>query len=534
MADHGGAGSMWTLNGVRGRAGGWILSVIVGLSAAALVSACAPASAVSPGGAGAPPAATPRTGVSPAWQAAASQAAGSGAAGSEGAPAGLHQGSGAPPGARSSLEALMPRFDGGVHLGVTSCAGPCHGRQSASGVIEGTAVRGSELSAWQDPFSPRGAHARAFDSLRSPLGRTIASNLGIRDPAAAAVCLSCHSDLAARRGPELQLSDGVGCEACHGGSGARWIASHYASDADYTRNVSAGLYPTADLQARARLCLGCHLGATADDQFVTHQIMGAGHPRMSFELELFSTLQAHHVEDSRYFSDKPRQARAKVWAVGQAVAASETLELFLERGLVGGMFPEIVFYDCHSCHRPITDHPDEALRPVWTPNPGRPNGPGVVAFNDAHLIVLAGAVRAFAPAHAPALSEHTFALHRALLTGREEARAAARTLLATVRRATSALERADYNAASVEAALRLIMSDALAPRFTGYAGAEQAVMAVDSLQRTLVDFGVLPASGAGPLKVAIEGAYAAVEDPNRYDPGVFRARLRAVARALGV
>jgi hypothetical protein len=169
-----------------------------------------------------------------------------------------------------------PRFDGGVHLGVTSCAGPCHGRQSASGLIEGAAVRGSELAAWQDPFSPRGAHARAYASLRTPLGRAIGANLGMADPALEPACLSCHADAAQARGPAFQISDGVGCEACHGGAGDRWIASHYGGEASYPANVADGLYPTADLQSRARLCLSCHLGAAAQDQFVSHRIMGAG------------------------------------------------------------------------------------------------------------------------------------------------------------------------------------------------------------------------------------------------------------------
>ena len=37
--------------------------------------------------------------------------------------------------------------------------------------------------------------------------------------------------------------------------------------------------PTDDMIERTRLCLSCHYGTT--EQFVTHEIMGAGHPRIS-------------------------------------------------------------------------------------------------------------------------------------------------------------------------------------------------------------------------------------------------------------
>ena len=56
-------------------------------------------------------------------------------------------------------------------------------------------------------------------------------------------------------------------------------------DATHAGNVARGLYPTSDPVAQARLCLSCHFGNR--DKFVTHRMMGAGHPRMSFELETF-------------------------------------------------------------------------------------------------------------------------------------------------------------------------------------------------------------------------------------------------------
>ena len=44
--------------------------------------------------------------------------------------------------------------------------------------------------------------------------------------------------------------------------------------------------PLEDPATRANVCLDCHFGSEAQGQFVTHSMMAAGHPRISFELDL--------------------------------------------------------------------------------------------------------------------------------------------------------------------------------------------------------------------------------------------------------
>ena len=83
-------------------------------------------------------------------------------------------------------------------------------------------------------------------------------------------------------------------------------------------------------------------------------MMAAGHPRIAFELDLFSALQQHHDEDSDYISRKGRTDSVRLWAVGQAEAVQRSLSLFAKPGLGSkGLFPEFYFYDFHSCHRAI-------------------------------------------------------------------------------------------------------------------------------------------------------------------------------------
>jgi hypothetical protein len=56
------------------------------------------------------------------------------------------------------------------------------------------------------------------------------------------------------------------------------------------------------------------------------------------------------------------------------------------------MFPEFYFFDCHSCHRRISDDP--RFRPGALANPARPIPAGMPPFNDENMIMLAAAAAA--------------------------------------------------------------------------------------------------------------------------------------------
>jgi hypothetical protein len=457
-------------------------------------------------------------------------------------------------------EPPLPRFDGQTHLGVATCAGPCHGRQSALGVAEGPAMRGSEIIVWQDLNTLRGKHSQAFKALQGARAQDIAHKLGIGDAATAQECLSCHSDdpPADKRGPQLLRSDGVSCEACHGGAGGKWLATHYAPGATHAQNVANGMFPTDNPVQRARLCESCHLGASAPDQYVTHRIMGAGHPRLTYELELFTALQAHHYEDQDYNRRKPIPARSKVWAIGQAAAFKADLQLFLDSPHAkAGIFPEETFFDCRSCHRTISD--SDSFRSHWKVNPGRPLGPGVPVFNDANLIVLVAATRAVSPTLAGTLDARGRAFHAALQSG-TAVRGAGEALVDTLDAVLAAFERTPFTTELARAMLKGVVSTSLSERYTTYASAEQAIMAIDSLSRALVDAdrplppappkpgdqpvqvasGPQPAAApppkppTSPAKPEIDAAYRTVADPNTYDQDAFRRAIGQVANRLGL
>ena len=121
----------------------------------------------------------------------------------------------------------------------------------------------------------------------------------------------------------------------------------------------------------------------------------------------------------------------KTWAVGQAMALDRALTLYTQPGRGQGAFPELYFFDCHSCHRQISDDPK--ARPAWQSNPGRPIPAGQPPFNDENMIMLSAAAKVTAPGLSARLEADSRAFHAALARDKGESIRAAATLAATPR-----------------------------------------------------------------------------------------------------
>jgi hypothetical protein len=428
----------------------------------------------------------------------------------------------------AGLSAAAMAQDGGLYTGVASCAGStCHGRAEGNGEV----VRQDEIATWQEPSSSTGAHSRAFAVLGSLRGRQIAATLGMGDPTGEPACIGCHTTFApvAERGPRFQLDDGVGCETCHGPAGG-WIATHYTTIGSHRANVAAGMTPLDSPQVRAGLCLDCHYGSAGGNQFVTHRMMAAGHPRIVFELDLFSALQQHHDEDADYQQRKGRTNSVQLWAVGQAEAVRRSADLFARPGFgMMGIFPEFYFYDCHSCHRPITDGPQRRL--TFETNPGRAIPFGQPPFNDENQIMLSAVARVLAPGQAQAFESASRNFHAAMGEGRGEAVAAAERLRGAAGALSDAL--AGSGGGDAFAVIAAIADRTTTARFTDYAGSAQAVMAVDTLLNALVREGRITVGAAAGIRADINRAYEAVRSPEGYNPVRFRAALGQAAGAIG-
>jgi len=360
-------------------------------------------------------------------------------------------------------------------------------------------------------------HARAYRTLQNEDSKAMARKLGLASATTAKICLDCHADNIAedKRGPKFQITDGVGCEACHGGS-ELWIESHAEPGATHADNLAKGMYPTEEPLARAGICLSCHMGTR--DQFATHRIMGAGHPRLAFELEAFTANQpAHYEVDEDYIARKRDISGFTLWLTGQLESAERFLELIgSELFEPPGLLPELSFYDCHSCHHPMDD-----VR--WTQAQAGPGvEPGSLRLQDQHLRVLKVVASVLDPDRASTLAAMSAELVRAGQTGTLQTRQVAARLLEWVADAQNQWTQAGYGREQARAVRAALVAEAARGRMADYSDAEQVFFAAESLSVYLGDAD----ARSGELDVLFD-AVASDED---YDPEVFR---RAAGRVEG-
>jgi Cytochrome c554 and c-prime len=402
------------------------------------------------------------------------------------------------------------------HLGVATCAGSaCHGASH----MAGGNVRQDEYLIWQR----KDRHAQAFATLRTERSRRIAANLGLPDATGAPMCLACHADNvpAAERGGRFQLSDGVGCETCHGGA-ERWLSPHVRGYGSHKDRLAAGLYPTWEPQPRAGLCLSCHQGDA--QRPMTHAIMGAGHPPLLFELDTFGALQpAHFDADADYAKRKVGKADgARSWASGQLVAARGLLAGVAAVPADGGqgMFPELAWFSCNACHHAMQP-------PRWEADAARGLPPGRVRLADAALHQAGAWMDVVKPELGARWRAAVRGLHQA--SQRSPAELRERALAAQQLLDAEALPLAAQHETTrpeLRALALQVLDEAGGPRAGEFAIAEQAAMATAVFVTALEGAGHAPPKAVG---AAIDAIYAAVADREKYEPEKMREAL-ALAR----
>lgn len=99
--------------------------------------------------------------------------------------------------------------DGSKHkfVGVAKCK-MCHKKEK----------KGLQYEIWKES-----GHSKAYDVLATPEAKELAEKNGIIDPQKDSKCLKCHTtghDAPPElKGKKYKLSEGVGCESCHGAGG---------------------------------------------------------------------------------------------------------------------------------------------------------------------------------------------------------------------------------------------------------------------------------------------------------------------------
>jgi hypothetical protein len=269
------------------------------------------------------------------------------------------------PAAADAAPAVSP--PGLRYMGTASCsAAACH---------HGNGPRGewrSEYTTWagHDP------HARAHEVLFNDQSQTIARNLGTGPSQKNALCLNCHvlpgvaplgSAKEVPRHERFTVEDGVGCESCHGPA-EKWLARHYRKEWQSltpAEKAVEGMWDTKDLVMRAELCARCHVGG--GDLDVNHDLIAAGHPRLSFELAAYHAVLPKHWSEKKDREGRPN-FDARLWLIGQVVSAHAALDLLHDRAAGRGKpWPEFAEYDCFACHHDLSDQ-------KWRREPARVKG----------------------------------------------------------------------------------------------------------------------------------------------------------------
>jgi len=375
-----------------------------------------------------------------------------------------------------AADSELPQFAPQKHMGVATCGNStCH---SVTQLEEASNVQQNEYDTWLF----HDGHSKAYITLLTEESKQIAAKLGLEDASTAGVCLDCHSDNVpvSLRGPEFHLSDGVGCEACHGGA-EKWIGRHTIKPYSAERNLADGMYPTAALDTRTQLCVSCHVGS--EKKLANHNIMGAGHPRLSFELDTFTIRQPeHHIVDDDYLRRKNPDSPVRRLLIGSAVHA-QSVAKNLGGSLVNNPqgFPEISLYDCHSCHHSLSE-----LK--WRQRPTTTNlEPGAIRLNDSSFILVAAFAGALNSNLQSDMLASIKALHLASTKSVSELQVAAAKMQSLSRASQSLFEQAELTETDKRKMISELMRLGVAGEYGDYVAAEQAVMAMDALSYSLPD-----------------------------------------------
>lgn len=412
---------------------------------------------------------------------------------------------------------LLPYQSPDQTVGTVNCASStCHGSITPwndSHVLQNEYVTYSRLD----------KHTRAFTVLSNDRSLRIAKNLGLaHPPAEEPLCLDCHAHNVPpdRRGPRFHIEEGVVCESCHGPA-ERWIKTHVEPKPSHARNIENGLYPVDDPLARARLCLSCHFGN--QDKLVSHRLMGAGHPRLSFELETFTVVEPAHFRLTPDKSDG-----AKVWAIGQALAVEQTLDILLDpkRGH-DGIFPELVLFDCHACHHPMSET-------RWRPRTdfGLHTAPGLVRLNDANLLMLRVIARELDPALGVRVTGAAARLQLAAAgQGPDpDIHSTARELRELAEETATRLDAEPFPATRLRPIALGLIDEGLAGHYADYSQAEQATMSIAAVVDYLNRLKLLQSPGA--VNQVLARMRQTLADDEHYRPAVFQDELRSLAVVL--
>jgi len=280
------------------------------------------------------------------------------------------------------------------------------------------------------------------------------------------------------------------------------------------------MYDTKDIVKRQENCLSCHLGAA--DQQVNHELLAAGHPVLTFELDSYTAVMPRHWKEPL---DKDPWRGVRDWSVGQAVELREAMAQ-LARRTRGPEWPEYAELDCYSCHHALT-RPEDS----WRQQAGyQGRRPGTPPWDPAQYAVL----RLVASETGDAFDadvKQVAALMSQLSPDKDKVNAAATQAAQSMGAVVQRLKSMPYDRAITLRLLRKISAEAGPLSAMGERTAEQTVMAMDSLF-IAYSANEHPANEA-QVKAAITALFQQLETPSAYNPSRFAEAVKRVGQAVG-
>jgi hypothetical protein len=248
---------------------------------------------------------------------------------------------------------------------------------------------------------------------------------------------------------------------------------------------------TAEPAIAASVSLWCHLGN--ERRTVDHEMVAAGHPRLTFELDSFAAnIPAHWTQNK----NNERWFQGAAWAAGQAVACRE-VSAAPARGRGHHDWPEFSRYDCYTCHHKLSPPGARPLR----------GQRGLPLLDTSRWVGLDSLVTVLGPGRI--------------------IQPASTVVDGTV---TCAMPRGHHDSLSL-AEVNALLRDLSSPRRSvpGFIVAQQIAWSLADLTETRARLG---GGASEELRAAVNRVFDGLQNPALYDPNRFVTDLASVHQAL--
>jgi hypothetical protein len=408
--------------------------------------------------------------------------------------------------------------DVGKYSGPGSCAASnCHGSVTPRTT---TRIRQNEYSIW----AAQDKHGRAYTVLSNPVSLRMGKILRLSTaPNQADKCRACHTLNVPEnlRAQTFQGDEGVSCENCHGPA-VGWLGPHTTKDWTREQSIKLGQYDTRDLLSRSERCMSCHVGTP--EKRVDHEMIAAGHPDLTFELDTFSAVMPRHW---KFPSEGDPWAGVQEWGIGQAVQLRESLSR-LSRSAASKSWPEFAELECYSCHHNLTSPQDS-----WRQARGYAGrNPGAPAWDASRYVVFRHLVEQISPEDSRQLDAQLEKVSTLVGSGsdREQIESAAKQASGMADRIAQGLRRQPYGRDLSARVMQAIAADGAPIAEQGELSAAQAAMALDSI--SLAYQKNEKSGNEQELRAAINRLFDQVQNPSAYNAPMFAAQMQKVKKLL--